>query len=384
MKCSKLKLKLSAYADNELTGRELEGFREHLRICPECSKELENIIRINNFMAEILPEKSPEGMVAELNGKLNETVQGRADTPGSSGFKWNYLLRAAVSFAVILTAVLVVRENSRKQIMVMPGIKPEVNSITQETVNTKPKVMRAAKNIKQQSETKKINIAEQDNRIEQNNEVTAGVNENTGQEQAAIPVKPPEKMTGEQAGLLPMNRHLIFLGYSLKNDVMSSYNSFILSILYVNSTKLHFGMDVQLFNFHDKEGTNSNQLGFFHIGDGLISTENFITNWYIGMALTTAKYMQCNPNVVFSNDLMVTLGAGIFSEYALSGKCMLYGRIFAVNYPEGYLLPFQFGPVFSVNRFSINTGIQGVIGINNQKPDKVEHAGLMFSLGYIF
>jgi anti-sigma factor RsiW len=78
MECSQVKKRLSAFLDNEVTAEENSKISEHLKSCIKCSKELEALSQVSDFinvMDEV--EVSPYFMV-----RLKQRIRGES----SKGF----------------------------------------------------------------------------------------------------------------------------------------------------------------------------------------------------------------------------------------------------------------------------------------------------------
>ena len=74
MNCNEIRDNLSLYIDDELNEEEKVLLEEHLKNCPECSKELEEYKRIIQMLNELPDEEPPVGYCKRLHAKLLNTV----------------------------------------------------------------------------------------------------------------------------------------------------------------------------------------------------------------------------------------------------------------------------------------------------------------------
>ena len=66
MGCQDRLEELSAYLDGELTGAELEAFREHLRGCAACQKELAEQEAVWDLLGEFKVGETPVGLTERI------------------------------------------------------------------------------------------------------------------------------------------------------------------------------------------------------------------------------------------------------------------------------------------------------------------------------
>jgi hypothetical protein len=84
MNCNEVRDNLSLYLDDELNKEEKMLMDEHLKNCPECSKELKGYRKVIRLLNELPDEEPPEGYCRRLHEKLLET-KANADTPVNKG-----------------------------------------------------------------------------------------------------------------------------------------------------------------------------------------------------------------------------------------------------------------------------------------------------------
>jgi len=81
MNCNEVMDNLSLYLDDELSEEEKILMDEHLKNCPECSKELEEYRKVIRLLNELPDEEPPEGYCKRLHEKLlNAKLNDSADT----------------------------------------------------------------------------------------------------------------------------------------------------------------------------------------------------------------------------------------------------------------------------------------------------------------
>ncbi len=68
--CSDIRENISVYADNELDANERLAFEEHIKECPECKEELDEMLRIIGICNNMPMLELPVGFKAELHEKL--------------------------------------------------------------------------------------------------------------------------------------------------------------------------------------------------------------------------------------------------------------------------------------------------------------------------
>jgi len=64
---------LSAYADGQLRGGELDRFERHLSQCPDCRTNLKRMERLN----ELLSDSLREGPDADVSGRIEHLLRHR-------------------------------------------------------------------------------------------------------------------------------------------------------------------------------------------------------------------------------------------------------------------------------------------------------------------
>jgi len=100
--------RLSAFLDGELSAGERAEVQGHLRECPACARELEELGAVDTFARE-LPVEAPAGYFEELPGRVRARVRRPARTPRLA--VWAAVAAAAV-MAVVVTPVMLQRERS--------------------------------------------------------------------------------------------------------------------------------------------------------------------------------------------------------------------------------------------------------------------------------
>jgi hypothetical protein len=105
--------RLSAFLDGELSAGERAEVQDHLRECPACARELEELGAVDAFARE-LPVEAPAGYFEELPGRVRARVRRPARPPRMA--LWAVAAAAAV-MAVVVTPVVL----QRKQTVLAPA-----------------------------------------------------------------------------------------------------------------------------------------------------------------------------------------------------------------------------------------------------------------------
>jgi anti-sigma factor RsiW len=101
MNCKTAQSSLSAFVDEELTGREMLEMREHLGACPECAEELTCVEALKRLLgAAPVPEPS-----ADFEDRLVSRVLSATYAPGEPK-KLSILAVAAIAAASMLGTML--------------------------------------------------------------------------------------------------------------------------------------------------------------------------------------------------------------------------------------------------------------------------------------
>jgi len=75
MKCSQVKKMISQYVDEELTPDEKKLFTTHIKDCPGCREELEEIRSIHALLASAENYSAPLGFVTRVMARVEETEE---------------------------------------------------------------------------------------------------------------------------------------------------------------------------------------------------------------------------------------------------------------------------------------------------------------------
>jgi hypothetical protein len=100
--------RLSAFLDGELSAADRAQVESHLRECPACAHELEELAAVDAFAREV-PVQAPDGYFEELPGRVRARVRRPARIPRPA--LWAVAAAAAV-MAVVVTPVVLQRERS--------------------------------------------------------------------------------------------------------------------------------------------------------------------------------------------------------------------------------------------------------------------------------
>lgn len=104
MNCADVRENISAYADDELSASERKLFEEHVSSCPECRKELDDMVRIINLCRSMPLHVLPEGFRDGLHEKLTAAVSKNHGPAGADKpkMKWNARTFASIAAGILL------------------------------------------------------------------------------------------------------------------------------------------------------------------------------------------------------------------------------------------------------------------------------------------
>ncbi|HEV7503267.1 MAG TPA: zf-HC2 domain-containing protein, partial [Vicinamibacteria bacterium] len=100
--------RLSAFLDGELSTADRAQVESHLRECPACAHELEELAAVDAFAREV-PVPAPDGYFEELPARVRARVRRPARIPRPA--LWAVAAAAAV-MAVVVTPVVLQHERS--------------------------------------------------------------------------------------------------------------------------------------------------------------------------------------------------------------------------------------------------------------------------------
>lgn len=109
--CNRTRSLLSAYSDSELTGSEMLRIQDHLRSCPACRRELEQIREIKEYLAEPLPIEAPLGLEDRILQRVHASSSRR---PLSLGLRFR-LVGTAAAAASFVFAIWVLPYGSQER-----------------------------------------------------------------------------------------------------------------------------------------------------------------------------------------------------------------------------------------------------------------------------
>jgi len=105
MNCADVRENISAYADDELNASKRKLFEEHVSSCPECRKELDDMVRIIKLCRSMPLHDLPEGFRDELHEKLTAAASKKLDSAGADKPKRKWTAR---TFASIAAGILLI------------------------------------------------------------------------------------------------------------------------------------------------------------------------------------------------------------------------------------------------------------------------------------
>jgi anti-sigma factor RsiW len=94
MSCKKYKILLSAYIDGEITAKEEKALKKHLKVCPDCAKELEHLGQVRNIFRVVERKEPSEFFESRVLGQI------------STGSRKQLLRRYEMVFRMAVPAVL--------------------------------------------------------------------------------------------------------------------------------------------------------------------------------------------------------------------------------------------------------------------------------------
>lgn len=102
MSCRNAQVLLSAYIDGELAGGEMMRVREHLRSCPECRSEFEEVRAVKTMLGNTGEVEVPTGLEERLMAAvMSQEAPARAERP-----IWGWALASSFAAAAIALALL--------------------------------------------------------------------------------------------------------------------------------------------------------------------------------------------------------------------------------------------------------------------------------------
>jgi len=100
MSCKKYKILLSAYVDGEITAKEESALKKHLKVCPDCAKELEHLGQVRNIF-RVVERKEPSEF-------FESRVLGQISTGSRKQLLWRYEMVFRMAIPAVLAAVLII------------------------------------------------------------------------------------------------------------------------------------------------------------------------------------------------------------------------------------------------------------------------------------
>lgn len=99
MTCKAVQNRLDAFADGELSGREMLGIREHLSRCPECGQELQSLKILKSDLARLPRAEAPAGLEERLLAVVAASEEARPKVARSR-------MRIAAALGVVAAVAL--------------------------------------------------------------------------------------------------------------------------------------------------------------------------------------------------------------------------------------------------------------------------------------
>lgn len=115
----------SIYIDNELPLVYLKEYEEHIKTCSFCSKKLENLKKIHNFLkADKESIQLDSNYMEQSFSRLETKLKYKKHTFNLNNFNTSYLKFSAVAAAVLLAIVVPLTNTNKKNSEVYANIKP--------------------------------------------------------------------------------------------------------------------------------------------------------------------------------------------------------------------------------------------------------------------
>jgi len=113
MDCSKSQSLLSALLDGELTPGEREAVLEHVAGCPACSRELDDLKRVDAAFEDMTPVFAPESFEREVQAAIRRSQVMRARRTGLRR-AWPYLSAAAAAVVLLAAGLSLMMSPARR------------------------------------------------------------------------------------------------------------------------------------------------------------------------------------------------------------------------------------------------------------------------------
>lgn len=104
--CYSARKNICAYIDNELDRKEKLSFEEHIAVCAECKRELDEMSRVIRLCAGLPQHELPEGFQAELHEKLIAVAVRRKENSADVRHRKSFLLTR--TFASVAAGLLLI------------------------------------------------------------------------------------------------------------------------------------------------------------------------------------------------------------------------------------------------------------------------------------
>jgi hypothetical protein len=108
MKCAEIQQLLSAYLDNELTGKEQEHVSQHLTTCAQCSQELNTLKTVSNLVSSLPKISAPDELAKRVRHKITETCTPESLTSENPWIKFLFRYRPVLIGATSAAAVFLI------------------------------------------------------------------------------------------------------------------------------------------------------------------------------------------------------------------------------------------------------------------------------------
>jgi anti-sigma factor RsiW len=155
MKCSKVKVLLSAELDGELTPTEEMALTRHLAKCAECAQEKAELSSLRGGMSLWADEEPSEWLAQSFSYKLKELMEeGQTETPRPVRRRWGVFGPATAGLATaLLLGVMLLHNQQQPTISPEPTVKPPAIATSHPVVKPSAKLAQQTVAVKPEAAT---------------------------------------------------------------------------------------------------------------------------------------------------------------------------------------------------------------------------------------
>jgi len=129
MDCEKCKQLLNPYLDGELEGSEFAEIEHHLEKCPDCTAELDRLVRMRDLLRELRAVEVPEGEREVFINALRERLEAEGIPSPARKRDPRPVMVAAIAFVLALVLLVSLpRGDQTPKIAPAPGLNAFQNA----------------------------------------------------------------------------------------------------------------------------------------------------------------------------------------------------------------------------------------------------------------